>query len=456
MDIKEIVNNQREYFTSGQTLDVDFRLEQLKKLKTSLGLYEKELMDSFMQDLNKCEYDVVMTEIMLVNSELNLMIKKLKKYAKTKKTGVSIMNPMSCGRIVPEPYGTVLVVSPWNYPYQLTMIPLIGAIGAGNTVVVKPSSSTPNVSETIKKMLSVFDEKYICVITGNREETKDLFDCRFDFAFFTGGKVAGKELMKKMSENLTPCVLELGGKSPAIIDYDADLKQAVKRCVWGKFLNAGQTCVAPDYFLVHETIKDKFVDMVKQEIKNKYYLEEVLTPNFVSIVNERQKARLENLIDHNKVVCGGEWDGLTLHPTVMDNVSEDDKIMQEEVFGPIMPIIPFTALKEEVDKLLKKEKPLALYYFSTDEDKQKEVMETLHFGGGCINDCILHLTEHNLPFGGVGASGMGSYHGKKTFDTFSHFKSVLVNNTKINLWLKFMPYTRKKLKFLKWYNKHFS
>lgn len=453
MDIKMIVDNQREYFKTGQTTDIDFRLEQLKKLKTSIKLYEKELFDSFMQDLNKSEYDVIMTELMLVNTELNNMIKNLKKYAKPKRAKLSIMNPFSGGKILSEPYGTVLVVSPWNYPFQLSLIPIIGAMGAGNTVVIKPSSSTPNVSATIKKMLSVFDEKYVAVINGSREETAGLFDCRFDLAFFTGGAAAGKELMKKMSEHLTPCILELGGKSPAIIDYDANVELAAKRCVWGKFLNAGQTCVAPDYFLVHETIKDKFIECVKQEIKEKYYLEDVLTPNFVSIVNEKQKARIEKLIDHNKVVVGGEFDGLVLAPTVMDNVTESDPVMKEEVFAPIMPIIPFASLKEELDKLIQKEKPLAFYYFSTDEDKQMQVMNTMHFGGGCINDCIMHLTEHNLPFGGVGASGMGSYHGKKTFDAFSHKKSVLVNNTKINLWLKFMPYTRKKLKFLRWFSK---
>jgi len=453
MDIKKIVENQREYFKSGQTLELSFRMEQLKKLKTSIKLYEKELFDSFMQDLNKSEYDVIMTELMLVNSELSHMIKNLNKYTKTKKVGVSILNPFSKGRIVPEPYGTVLVVSPWNYPFQLALIPVIGAIAAGNTVVLKPSSSTPNVSSTIKKILSVFDEKYIAVITGSREESSGLFSERFDLAFFTGGKSAGTELYKSMSENLTPCVLELGGKSPAIIDFDADLEIAAKRCVWAKFLNAGQTCVAPDYFLVHETIKDKFIELVKQEIKTRYYLEEVLTPSFVSIVNERQKERIKKLIDYNKVVMGGEFDGLTLAPTVMDNVCEDDLVMQEEVFGPIFPIVPFTALKEELDKLAKKEKPLALYYFSTDIEKQSMVMTTAHFGGGCINDCILHLTEANLPFGGVGASGMGSYHGKKTFDTFTHYKSVLVNNTKINMSLKFMPYTRRKLKFLRWFAK---
>lgn len=451
MNIKEIVANQREYFTSGQTLDVAFRLEQLKKLKTSIKLYEKELFDSFIQDLNKCEYDVILTELLLVNNELDSIIKKLKSYAKPKKVGLSILNPFSKGKILAEPYGTVLVVSPWNYPFQLAMIPVIGAIAAGNTVVLKPSSSTPNVAQTIKKTLSVFDEKYISVALGSREEMAELFNCRFDFAFFTGGAKTGKELMKAMSENLTPCVLELGGKSPAIIDFDADLEVSAKRCVWGKFLNAGQTCVAPDYFLVHETVKDKFIELVKKEIHERFYLEEVLTPNFVSIVSERQKERIEKIIDHTKVVEGGEFDGLTLKPTVMDNVTEEDPIMQEEIFAPIMPIIPFTALKEELDKLSKKEKPLALYYFSTDIEKQDEVMSYAHFGGGCVNDCILHLTEEKLPFGGVGTSGMGSYHGRKTFDTFTHYKSVLVNNSRFDIPLKFMPYTRRKLKFLRWW-----
>ena len=451
MDIKKIVEDQREYFTTGQTLELSFRLEQLKKLKTSIKLYEKELFDSFMQDLNKCEYDVILTELLLVNNELDLMIKKLKKYAKPKKVSTSILNPFAKGVIIPEPYGTTLVVSPWNYPFQLAMIPVIGAMGAGNTVVLKPSSSTPNVAQTIKKILSVFDEKYISVVTGSREETNELFSCRFDFAFFTGGAKTGRELMNSLSENLTPCVLELGGKSPAIIDFDADLKLSAKRCVWGKFLNAGQTCVAPDYFLVHETIKDKFIELVKEEIQEKFYLEGVLTPNFVSIVNEKQKERVEKLIDHSKVVEGGEFDGLTLKPTVLDNVCQEDPIMQEEIFAPIMPIVPFTALKEELDKLMHKEKPLALYYFSTDEEKQAMVMGTAHFGGGCVNDCIMHLTEEKLPFGGVGASGMGSYHGEKTFETFTHYKSVLVNNSKVNIPLKFMPYTRRKLKFLRWW-----
>ena len=301
MDIKAIVDGQHVYFNSGQTRELSFRLEQLKRLKTSIKLCEKELYDSFMQDLNKSEFDVLMTEMLMVKQELNLMIRKLYSYSKPKKVKTSILNMFTKGRIVPEPYGVTLIVSPWNYPFQLALIPLIGAIAAGNTVVLKPSSSTPNISQTIKKILSVFDEKLIAVITGSREETVGLFDQPYDFAFLTGGQNAGRELMASLSKNLTPCILELGGKSPCIIDFDADLEKASKRCVWGKFLNAGQTCVAPDYFLVHETVKDKFIELCKKEIKERYYLGDVLTQNFVSIVNEKQKERVKQILDYNIV-----------------------------------------------------------------------------------------------------------------------------------------------------------
>jgi len=453
MDNKELVEKQREYFKSGQTLELAFRKEQLKKLKVSLKLYEKELYDSFIQDLNKSEYDVIMTEMSIVKQELNNALKNLHKYSKPKNVKLSILNAFTKGKIITEPYGVTLIVSPWNYPVQLAFVPLIGAIAAGNTVVLKPSSSTPNISETIKKILSVFDAKYVACLTGSREELKDLFDQKFDFAFFTGGKEAGRHLQEKMAHNLTPCVLELGGKSPCIVDFDANLELAAKRGVWGKFLNAGQTCVAPDYFLVHETIKDKFIELVKKEIEEHYYVGGLLSQNFVSIVSEKQAERIKGLIDYNKVIFGGKFDGKILEPTVMDNVTEEDKIMSEEIFGPVMPIISFTALGEELEKLKNKDKPLALYYFSTDKEKQMQVLNGAMFGGGCINDTLVHVTEERLPFGGVGASGMGSYHGEKTFTTFSHQKSVIVNNSKFNLGLKYMPYTRRKLKFMRWYFK---
>ena len=449
MDIVKIVENQRAYLNSRQTFDINFRLEQLKKLKMSIELNREHLLDSMMQDLNKTEYDVIMTELSIVMDELNFAIKNLRKLVKPQKTKVSINNVFSKGKIVAEPYGVTLIVSPWNYPFQLAMVPVIGAMMAGNTVVIKPSSSTPNVAETIKKILSVFDEKYVATIIGNREETKDLFDQKYDFVFFTGGQQAGRDLAQRISKNLTPSIMELGGKSPCIIDFDADLKMAARRCVWGKFLNAGQTCVAPDYFLVHETVKDTFVELCIQEIKKRYYFGDVLTQNFVKIVNQKQMDRLKTAIDYSKVVFGGKSDDDTLEPTVMDNVTFEDAIMQEEVFGPVMPIITFTVLEEEIDRLKTKDRPLALYYFGNDKTKQQFVIENALYGGGCINNTVMHVAEFNLPFGGVGASGQGCYHGKKTFDAFTHYKSVLVSNNKFDIFLKFMPYTARKLKLLK-------
>lgn len=450
MNLKEIIDSQHEYFNSHQTFDVDFRLTALKKLEDSIEAHKQELFDAFIQDLNKTEYDVYLTEISVVMDELRYLQKNLKKLTKSKGTALSLTNFYARGKIVPEPYGVCLIVSPWNYPFQLSMVPLIGAISAGNTAVLKLSSSVPNVSAVIKDILSVFEEKYVVALSGSREEMAGLFDEPFDFAFFTGSAETGKQVLTSVSKNLTPTVLELGGKSPCIIDYDADINLAVKKAVWGKFLNAGQTCVAPDYFLVHETIKKEFIQKVIAEIKKHYYLGDVLTQDFVKIVNSKQKAKIERLLDNNKkVVFGGEFDGDVLCPTVMDEVTDEDPIMQEEVFAPIMPIVSFTTLDQELIKLRSKPRPLALYYFSKDRAKQNYVISTALYGGGAINDTVVHVADRNLPFGGVGQSGMGRYHGKKTFETFSHYKSVLVNNSKIDIGLKYMPYSHRKLKKLK-------
>ena len=449
MDIQKIVEDQREYFNSHQTLNVEFRLAQLKKLNKSLNEHMPQLLQAFLDDLNKCEQDVYMTELFLVKSELHYLTKNLSKLTRIRKTGTDLINFFSTGRIVPEPYGVCLIVAPWNYPLQLSFVPLIGAIAAGNTVVLKPSSSVPTISAVIKDILSVFDEKYIACIMGSRTETEGLFDQKYDFAFFTGGEESGKMLAEKLSKNLTPCVLELGGKSPLIVDFDADIELAAKKCVWGKFLNAGQTCIAPDYCLVHETVKEQFLECVKKEIREQFYVEDLLTPNFVKIVDEKKKARIEKLLDEKKIIVGGKFDGLTLEPTVMDNLTFDDPVMQEEIFAPILPIISFTTLTEEIDRLKDKKHPLALYYFGSDSSKQEYVMKNTIYGGGCINDCIMHISDSHLPFGGVGSSGMGAYHGVKTFETFSHFKSVLVTNSKKDIKLKYMPYNRKKLKSIK-------
>lgn len=450
INIEKLVAEQRKYFNSRQTFDVDFRIAQLQKLKHSIEENLPQLLEAFQDDLNKSEYDVYLTELYMVNSEIDYLIKNLKKLTRPRKTKNDLITMFSSkGKIVPEPYGVTLIISPWNYPVQLSLLPLAGAIAGGNTVVLKPSSSSLAVSKVIKRILSVFEDKYVSCVMGTREELATLFDQQYDFAFFTGSENSGKELLEKLSKNLTPVVLELGGKSPFIVDYDADINVAAKKCVWGKFLNAGQTCIAPDYALVHETIKEKFIERVKEEIRKQFYVGDLLNPDFVKIISERQKKRIEGFIDASKVIVGGNFDGLTLEPTVMDNVSFDDAIMQEEIFAPILPIISFTTLSEEIDRLKTKKKPLALYYFSKDRLKQDYVMTNALYGGGCINDCILHVCDSHLPFGGVGSSGMGQYHGTKTFETFSHFKSVLCTNSNFDLKLKYMPYTRRKLKSVK-------
>lgn len=450
MSISEIISKQRDFFNSRKTFDVNYRKTALEKLKYSICKNADELYLAFGRDYNKCQFDVISTELMLVMQELNSMIKKIKHYSKIRRVRTSLTNFPSKGLIVPEPFGVTLVVSPWNYPFQLAMVPLIGAIAAGNTVILKPSASSLNVAMCLKKILSVFGEEYVYVVTGDRNANEDLFDQRFDFVFFTGGTSTAKILMSKLSKYLTPAVLELGGKSPCIIDEDAKLDVAARRAVWGKFLNAGQTCVAPDYFLVHKSVHQEFVQKVVENIKQHYYPEGKLCENFVNIINEKQKAQILSFIEESKVVFGGKCVDRCLEPTVMDNVTFDDKIMQQEIFGPILPIIEFSSLKQELERLKTKEKPLALYYFGEDKAKQDKVMRLALFGGGCINDTLMHVTEENLPFGGVGFSGMGNYHGKKTFDAFTHYKSVLKKSSKLELKLKYMPYSCKKTNMIKW------
>ena len=446
------IDDLRANFYSGKTLDYNFRIDALKKLKHSLFVYKDKLKDAFFQDLNKCEFDFISCEFSMVIGEINYFLKHLKKLMAPHKVSTSIVNFPSHGIIYPEPYGVCLIMAPWNYPLQLALSPLVASIATGNVSVVKPSNYCPNVSNVIKKLLSVFDDNYIYVVLGGRDKNTELLEQRFDFIFFTGGDKVGRLVMEKASHNLTPVVLELGGKSPVIVCKDTDIDMAAKRITWGKYLNAGQTCVAPDHIYVHEDIKDKFIDKVKHYINEFYYVDGKITPDFTHIINEKHVERLKGLINQSKVVFGGNIDGRLIEPTVMDNVNYDDAIMGEEIFGPIMPILPFNDIDKVIDHIKKDEKPLALYLFTFDKDIQNKVMNNCSFGGGCINDCIMHLTNEKLPFGGVGRSGMGSYHGKKSFETFSHEKSVLIKNkTEINL--KYPPYTDKKLKTVKAFTK---
>ena len=443
----EILAKQKEFFLTNTTLDVNFRLAQLKKLKSQIQVYYDQILKAFKLDLNKGEFEVVVSELGVVMKELNYMLKHLKKLSRPKRVLTSITNLISSGYKISEPYGTVLVASPWNYPFQLTLVPVIGAIAGGNTVVVKPSRSTPNVTRVIKKIFDVFDENYVFVVT-DEEQIKTLFDQKFDLIFYTGSASKAKELMARQAENLTPFILELGGKSPCIIDADADIETSAKRVVWGKFLNAGQTCVAPDYVLVHSTIKEVWLEKAKEYIQKFYYQDEKLSKDFVKVINSKNLDRLNSYIDKNKVFCGGNIVNGTLEPTILNNVTRQDNVMKEEIFGPILPVLEFDDLDQEIENLRTLDKPLAFYYFGNDREKTKRVMTTCNFGGGCINDTVMHFVERGLPFGGVGLSGMGKYHGKHTFYAFIHTKSILKKYKK-ELGLKYPPVSKNKLNFLK-------
>ena len=446
-----MLEKQREYFKSGETLNINFRINKLKILKQSILNNIDDLIKAFKEDYNKCEFDVYSTEIGLVLKEITFFVRNLKKLAKTRKVKTSLINIPSCGYIINEPYGNVLIVSPWNYPFQLTMLPLVGAIAAGNTIYLKTSRNTPKINGIIKKILSVFKEEYIYVMENTKENIDNLFDLKFDYVFYTGSPRVAKELMERQAKYLTPMTLELGGKSPCIIDKDANVEKSAKRLVWAKYLNAGQTCVAPDYVLVHKDIKRELVKYILKYINEFYYDEGKIREEYTGIVSERSVRKLISLTYKNEVICGGKSNGNIMEPTVLDNVTFDDEIMKEEIFGPIMPLIEFSNLDDVINHLKDLEKPLALYYFGNNKNNQKKVIKNLSFGGGCLNDTIMHLTEEKLPFGGVGLSGMGSYHGKKSFEVFTHKKSVLKKNASLELSIKYPPYTKNKLKINKFY-----
>ncbi|MGL4392176.1 MAG: aldehyde dehydrogenase [Fusobacteriaceae bacterium] len=437
---------QRQYFEKSLTKNLDFRIEQLQKIKQIINNSEILITDALNKDLGKCEIESFMSEIDFVINEIDFMIRNLKKLAKRKKVKTPLMFLGGSSFIIPEPYGTVLIIGPWNYPFQLVMLPLIGAIASGNCTVIKTSELAPNISKVVASLINNnFDKEYLVAVEGGVQTSQELLAQKFDYIFYTGGTAVGKIVMESASKNLTPVTLELGGKSPCIIDSDANLINATRRIIWGKFLNCGQTCVAPDYVFVHKKIKKLFIDTAIKVIKEFYGANPIENNQYSRIINEKHFNRLLSLMSDNNILYGGENDisKLKINPTLLDCVSEESEIMKEEIFGPLLPILEFEDLKEVISFINKRPNPLALYYFSNNQKNIDLILNEISSGGVCINDTINHIININLPFGGVGFSGMGSYHGKASFDTFSHKKSVLKNQIRYDSKLKYPPYSGK-------------
>lgn len=451
MQIRNQVSAQHKFYQSGKTKDVAFRIKQLKKLKSSIQKNEQIIIKSLQDDLGKPKLEAYATEVGFVLREINLFINNIKRWAQPKRVRDNIINFPSQNYIYHDPYGLMLIISPWNYPFQLCMSPLVGAISAGNCVSLKPSEIAPHTSSVINKIISeTFNPNYVSVFEGDATVSQELLNQRFDYIFFTGSDKVAKIVMNSAAKKLIPVTLELGGKSPCIVDETADVSLAAKRISWGKFINAGQTCIAPDYILVHSSVKDKLINFLKQSIINLYGENIKSCKDYTRIVNKHHFKRLLTLMDNKKIIFGGNVDenSLFIEPTLMSEVSWNDKIMQEEVFGPILPIIEYHNLEEEVSKINVREKSLALYLFTKNKQTEKFILNSCSFGGGCINDTISHIANSNLPFGGVGNSGMGCYRGKYSFETFSHKKSILKKASWIDIPLRYAPY-KGKLKWIK-------
>lgn len=452
MDYRGLIQRQRAYFRAGKSRSIAVRIHRLKALETWICMHEKEIARALHHDLRKSETEAYITEIGIVRDELRYTIKRLSGWAKPKLVPTPITQFPSISFRYPEPYGSVLIMSPWNYPFQLTVAPLIGAISAGNCAVIKPSAYSAHTSALLKRMVEeLFEESYVAVIEGGRKENESLLNQKFDYIFFTGSVEVGKLVMKKAAEHLTPVSLELGGKSPCIVDETADIRLAAKRIVWGKLLNSGQTCVAPDYVLVHKTVKDKLIKQMVRQIQKMYGKEPLLSADYPKIINEKHFQRLCGYLTEGKRVFGGNVrrELLQIEPTILDDITWNDSIMKEEIFGPIIPVLTFYDLREAITMVNTRPKPLALYFFTRDKAREKRVLREISYGGGCINDTVVHLATSHLPFGGVGASGMGAYHGKASFDTFTHYKSIMKKSLFLDIPLRYAPFTKKQLKWIK-------
>jgi aldehyde dehydrogenase (NAD+) len=450
VNYNEIIARQVDFFNSGKTRDIGFRIGQLKKLRSVMADSERSLYEAIYRDFKKSEFDTYATELGFVYHEIDESIKKLPRWAKQKKVKTNLINQPATSYIIPEPLGTCLVIGAWNYPYQLSLSPLVNAIAAGNTVILKPSELPAATSAAMESMIREnFPAEYITVVEGGIPETTALLNLKFDKIFFTGSTTVGKIVYQAAAKNLIPVTLELGGKSPAIITRDCNLQDTAKRLAWAKFLNAGQTCIAPDFVMIDDKIQEEFLARMKECIQKSGYSYD--HDNYVQIIDERNFHRLAALIDPRKIYYGGETDlqRRYISPTLLTGVTFDDRIMQDEIFGPLLPVISYTNLEDAVATLKSRPKPLACYIFTGNKAIRDKLLGELSFGGGVVNDAVMHISNSNLPFGGVGNSGMGSYHGYAGFVAFSHFKSILDKPFRFETNLKYPPYSERKLKWIK-------
>lgn len=446
LELQTKLKEQDSFFKTKKTHSISYRKNALIRLKKGINSNEAQILEALYEDLKKPKLEAYSSEIGVVLTELNYFIKNINCLGKPKRVKASLLNFPSRDYIYNDPYGKVLIIAPWNYPFQLVINPLIAAIAAGNCVVCKPSELTPNTSKIISELvLEVFEQQHVCVIEGGIDINQYLLKQKWDYIFFTGSTAVGKIVMKAAAEQLCPVTLELGGKSPVIVNKDAKLKLAAKRIIWGKLYNAGQTCIAPDYIYVHQSVKAEFIDLLIQEIELALGANAQLSPDFARIVNPKHYSRINAMLEINNIVHGGKTnvEELFIEPTILDNINWDSKVMSSEIFGPLLPILSFTDLAKTIEKINEKDKPLAAYYFGETKTEQDYFLENLYFGGGCLNDTLVHITSENLPFGGVGPSGIGSYHAKASFECFSHQKGIVKRGTWLDIPVRYAPYASK-------------
>lgn len=444
--IPELLRAQKNYFDTGDTKAVAFRKAALKRLKAELIKRENDIIMALDKDFKKPAFESVLTETQVVLSELDFTIKNMTRWAKPKRVLPALLNFPSTDRLYSEPYGTVLIIAPWNYPYQLAMAPLIAAVAAGNTVILKPSELTTHTAELLHAIIhTVFKPEHVCVVQGGVDVSTTLLAQRWDYIFFTGSVKVGKLVAKAAAEHLTPVTLELGGKNPCIIDASANIALTAKRIVWGKFINAGQTCIAPDYVLIQSSIKETFYKAMQIEIEKAYTDNPKASQDFARIINQNNFERLSKMLTNEHCVIGGATDAKTnyIAPTLIDEPKLDSEVMKDEIFGPILPVISYEGISDLENIISRYAKPLALYVFSTKQTAAKKLITQFSFGGGCINDTVIHFVNHRLPFGGVGNSGIGAYHGQLSFDTFSHKKAVVKKANWLDLPVRYAPYNGK-------------